>query len=401
MRRIRLYTGVALYTLLLVCVCSAQQLANNRLTSSGRRALPIGINGPVIGGDGTPNYIPLWRTPNYLQSSAIYQTSAGLVGIGTTSPQSALDVNGGINIAATYNIGGLPVVSTAGEYDLFVGLGAGFNNTGFLNTFAGFSAGYSNTTGSFNSFYGDDAGSGNMTGSYNTFVGVDAGQQNFTGSNNTFIGLSAGLYNFYGNSDIYVGSKGHYGSTESYAIRIGSPYTTDSTACSPVPPPCGQTAVYIAGIYGSNSSSGVPVYVNSDGQLGTLTSSLRFKEHVRDMGDSTGALMRLRPVTFFYKPEYENGPRTLQFGLIAEEVAKVYPELVEFGMDGQPYSVRYHFVTTMLLNEVQKEYRRAKAQDDVIKAQVQKIEGLEQRLSRIEALLGTQLAAIETKRNPY
>ena len=104
-----------------------------------------------------------------------------------------------------------------------------------------------------------------------------------------------------------------------------------------------------------------------------MTSSLRFKEQVRDMGDSTNALMKLRPVTFLYKPEYENGERTLQYGLIAEEVAKVYPELVAYDNDGQPYTVRYQYLSTMLLNEVQKQYRRAEAEPKVIKAQQQKI----------------------------
>jgi hypothetical protein len=96
----------------------------------------------------------------------------------------------------------------------------------------------------------------------------------------------------------------------------------------------GQTKTYISGIYGSTSSSGIPVYINSNGQLGTQTSSVRFKEQVRDMGDSTSALMKLRPVTFLYKPEYADGERTLQYGLIAEEVAKVYPELVAYDISG-------------------------------------------------------------------
>jgi hypothetical protein len=108
------------------------------------------------------------------------------------------------------------------------------------------------------------------------------------------------------------------------------------------------------------------------------------------MGDSTNALMKLRPVTFFYKPEYDKGERTLQYGLIAEEVAKVYSELVAYDNDGQPYSVRYQYLTTMLLNEVQKQYRRAEAEANVI-------EELEQRLSRLEKLVGNQLQTVAQK----
>jgi trimeric autotransporter adhesin len=117
------------------------------------------------------------------------------------------------------------------------------------------------------------------------------------------------------------------------------------------------------------------------------------------MGDSTTALMKLRPVTFLYKPEYANGERALQYGLIAEEVAKVYPELVAYDNDGQPYSVRYQYLSTMLLNEAQKQYRRAEAQAEVINTQEQKIdsqqrqiEEMQQRLSRLETLIGTRVS---------
>ena len=110
------------------------------------------------------------------------------------------------------------------------------------------------------------------------------------------------------------------------------------------------------------------------------------------MGDSTSALMKLRPVTFLYKPEYDKGERTLQYGLIAEEVAEVYPELVAYDKDGQPYSVRYQYLTTMLLNEVQKQYHRAEAEAKVITAQEQKIDELEQRLSRLENLTPQTIA---------
>ena len=137
--------------------------------------------------------------------------------------------------------------------------------------------------------------------------------------------------------------------------------------------------------------------INENGQLGAQTSSLRFKEHVRDMGDSTSALMQLRPVTFFYKPEYDKGDRTLQYGLIAEEVAKVYPELVAYDNDGQPYSVRYQYLGTILLNEVQKQYRRAETQAQVIQAQEEKIEDLEQRLARLERMVSDHVQTVAQK----
>ena len=126
------------------------------------------------------------------------------------------------------------------------------------------------------------------------------------------------------------------------------------------------------------------------------------------MGDSTSALMKLRPVTFLYKPEYDKGPRTLQYGLIAEEVAEVYPDLVAYEEDGKPYTVKYQYLTTMLLNEMQKQYHRAEAeavvntqQGEQIEAQRQEIDTLkaqlrlqnaafQERLSRLESMVGTQ-----------
>src|SRR5215469_14365538 len=108
------------------------------------------------------------------------------------------------------------------------------------------------------------------------------------------------------------------------------------------------------------------------------------------MEDSSSALMRLRPVTFLYKPEYDEGQRTLQYGLIAEEVAEVNPVLVAYEPDGKPYTVKYQYLTTMLLNEVQKQYRRAEAEAEVITSQEQKIEELEERLLRLEKLVRHQ-----------
>ena len=127
--------------------------------------------------------------------------------------------------------------------------------------------------------------------------------------------------------------------------------------------------------------------------VGTSSSSRRFKEQIRDMGDSTNGLLKLRPVTYLYKPEYDKGERTLQYGLIAEEVAKVYPELVAYDNDGQPYSVRYQYLTTMLLNEEQKQYRRAAAEDDVIKAQQQEIELLKAATPAEQRVLSTAFIA--------
>jgi hypothetical protein len=404
-------------------------------------------------GSGTTNYVPLWTNASNLTSSVIYQTS-GNVGVGTTTPVTKLDVNGNINTAATYRIGASIVVNIGSPADenLFLGVGAGANDvagSGVDNTFSGYGAGAANTTGNINSFFGAGAGSANTTGIFNTFLGVDAGAYNTTadrntfvgtvagqvnttgiqntflgegagasnttgsentfvgrlsgssnttgsvntfvgrssgnsittGSENTFVGFHSGESNTTGSNDVYIANAGPPSGTESSTIRIGGDM---GSGYGP------QTAAYIVGIYGSTSSGGVPVYINSNGQLGTQISSLRFKEQVRDMGDSTNALMKLRPVTFFYKPEYDKGPRTLQYGLIAEEVAKVYPEMVAYDNDGQPYTVKYQYLAPMLLNELQKQHTVVAAQQDVIKTQQQQIKEMQQRLSQLESLIANK-----------
>jgi len=193
--------------------------------------------------------------------------------------------------------------------NLYIGNLAGSQNTsGNSNTFVGNAAGSRNTTGLENTFTGGSAGVLNGIGSLNTFYGYGAGGSNTSGMENTFYGWGAGSSNATGNNDIYIGNLGPVSGTESSTIRIGGDILQGFGP---------QTATYVAGIYGSTSSSGIPVYVNSNGQLGIQSSSLRFKEQVQDMGDSTSGLMRLRPVTFVYKPEFANGDGATQYGLIA------------------------------------------------------------------------------------
>ena len=302
--------------------------------------------------------------------------------------------------------------NTTGSHNAFYGNDAGFgNNTGQFNTFTGDSSGVLNHTGDNNTFVGRYAGGNNTTGSQNVYLGVAAGgppsdfpfdnnvgsnnaavgyQAGFsvrtgsgdtfvgsmagfsvrTGSGNTFVGSMAGFNDVSGNNDVYIANQGPGVGTESNTIRIG-----DSA---------GQTVSYIAGIYGSTVGSGVPVYINSDGQLGTLTSSLRFKQQVQNMGDSTSALMKLRPVTFLYKAEYDKGPRTLQYGLIAEEVAEVYPDLVAYEPDGKPYTVKYQYLAPMLLNELQKQHAVVAAQQEVIQVQQKQVSAQQQQIGSLQ-----------------
>jgi hypothetical protein len=423
MRRISVIIVIALSSLLLVSMSSAQQKsqpqASNPAGQPCNTALCFIQNTYGLGGyqqrsadfniDGT-------GTANILNAGTSYQIGgSGVLSIGSPADSDlflgvgagASDVAGhGVNNTFSGYLSGSS--NTTGYANAFYGGFSGSSNTtGFQNTFSGAIAGLRNTTGAANAFYGYQtgtsnttglantflgwqAGYSNTTGSDNTFSGGNAGINNATGSDNTFLGLNAGLNNTTGSSDIYIGNEGPTSGTEFNTIRIGDPNF--------------QSTAYIAGIYGSTSWGGIPVYINSNGQLGTSPSSLRFKEQVRDMGDSSNALMKLRPVTFLYKPEYANGERTLQYGLIAEEVAKVYPDLVAYDNDGKPYTVRYQYLATMLLNEVQKQYHRTEAQAELIKAQQREIEDLkqqlqvqnatlQQRLSRLEALARVEVAA--------
>jgi hypothetical protein len=157
-----------------------------------------------------------------------------------------------------------------------------------------------------------------------------------------------------------------------------------------------QSSFFAAGIYESNYAFGgtLGVEVTSSGQLVTLKSSRRYKEDIRDMDDDSLGLLRLRPVTFRYKQPYADGSKPIQYGLIAEEVAEVYPDLVARSTDGQIDSVRYQVLVPMLLNEVQKQAEQNRQQTEEIRRQaevnqLQQEENrkLEDRLAALEALL--------------
>ena len=99
----------------------------------------------------------------------------------------------------------------------------------------------------------------------------------------------------------------------------------------------------------------VPVLVDSAGQLGTVSSSRRYKQDIEDMAGASESLLSLRPVTFRYKKTFKDGDKPIQYGLIAEEVAEVFPDLVVYTEDGEPETVKYHLLATLLLNELQKQ----------------------------------------------
>jgi len=264
---------------------------------------------------------------------------------------------------------------TTGNYNTAVGKDAMLNTTGgSLNVALGQRALLSNTTGAGNTVVGNSTADALTSGDNNTGVGSDAFDLLTTGTNNTAIGWRAGASITTGSDNIYIGNAG---ANESQTIRIGF----------------AQTNAYVQGIFGATSTVGSPVFVNSSGKLGTTTSSRRFKTDIRDIGDISRKLLKLRPVSFRYKKEIDPDG-TLQYGLIAEEVAKVMPDLVLNGDDGKPYTVKYHLLAALLLNEVQKQHQTLQAQETALqdvraenaalRAGLGEIDGLKARLTALE-----------------
>lgn len=218
------------------------------------------------------------------------------------------------------------------------------NTTGNNNTATGVLALQSNTTGSNNTAVGFDALYSSIAGASNTAYGAKALYNN-TGDNNIALGANAGFQLTTGNGNIDIGNAGRAG--EAGTIRIGKQGV--------------QTAAYIAGVSGATVAGGVGVIVDGNGRLGTVTSSESFKEAIRPMEKASESILTLQPVTFHYKQELD--PDGIpQFGLLAEQVAKVNPALVARDERGKPYSVRYEAVNAMLLNEFIKAHRKVEAQ---------------------------------------
>ena len=225
---------------------------------------------------------------------------------------------------------------------------------------------YANTTGFYNMANGSNAMVHNTTGSYNVAEGLNALRYNTTGSLNTGVGLSALLNNTIGGANIAVGgSAGSALTTGSNNIDIGNIGVAAEANTIRIGKVGTQQAAYIAGISGKTVAGGVSVVVDSNGHLGTVVSSARFKEAIKPMDKASEAILALKPVTFHYKHDLD--PKGIpQFGLVAEQVEKVNPDLVARDEQGKPYTVRYEAVNAMLLNEFLKEHRKVEEQGATI-----------------------------------
>ncbi len=223
------------------------------------------------------------------------------------------------------------------------------NTTGSGNSALGQNALYANTTGSDNTAIGTLSMEDNVSGARNVAVGQEALANNVSGVQNIAIGENAGLFTD-GSNNIVIGGPG--AGSESNTLRIGGGTGTGSKELD---------KAIIHGISGRTAPSGDAVLVAADGTLGTMVSSRRHKEDIHDMATASEALLRLRPVTFRYKNATADGEKPVQFGLIAEEVAEILPELASYDEQGTPRSVRYHLLSSLLLNELQRQDRRFRA----------------------------------------
>jgi len=278
---------------------------------------------------------------------ALYSNTTGIdndaFGSGTMLSNTTGSKNSAIGDVALYR-------NTTGYGNAASGANALQENTiGSNNTANGAFALFNNTTSSDNTANGFQALFSNTTGRNNTANGYNALYNNTTGGSNITLGFQAGLNLTTGNSNIDIGNVGVAG--ESKRIRIGTAGT--------------QTKTFIAGISGATVAGGVGVIVGSNGQLGTVVSSERFKDAIKPMDKASEAILALKPVTFHYKKDLD--PEGVpQFGLVAEDVEKVNPALVARDADGNVYTVRYDAVNAMLLNEFLKAHRKVEEQEATI-----------------------------------
>jgi hypothetical protein len=258
------------------------------------------------------------------------------------------------------------------------------NTTGGDNTANGAFALFSNITGTFNTATGFQALE-NSTGDRNTANGADALLSNTSGIQNTADGNNALRNSVSGNTNVALGAEAGSGvTTASNVICIGANVAGNDV----------NNSCYIGNIFGDTSSGGTAVFVNSNGRLGTTTSSRRFKEEIKPMDRASEALFALRPVTFRYKKEIDP-PGIAQFGLVAEEVEKADPDLVVRDKEGKPYSVRYDQVNAMLLNEFLKEHKKVEGQQSTIDNQQASIVELKSTVAQQQK--GMEILAAQVK----
>ena len=294
--------------------------------------------------------------------------------------------------------------NTTGNFNTAIGDSALlFNNTGSYNTANGFDALTNNTTGNANTANGSgalfvntigdnntatglDALLFNATGNKNTANGADALLNNTTGNKNTAVGTSTLVHNETGSENIALGFNAGNLTSGDNNIDIGNRGVRNESNTIRIGDSANQTRTFIAAIRDvtTDNADAIAVVIDSAGQLGTVSSSERFKSEIKPMEKNSEAILALKPVTFHYKNDSKGTP---QFGLIAEEVAKVNPALVVRDANGEIYTVRYDAVNAMLLNEFLKEHRKVEELEATVAKQEDLRTTVAQQQKEIQALI--------------
>jgi hypothetical protein len=373
-------------------------------TATGRQALLVNTTGSfnTANGAGALNENTTGEANAAIGNVALFANTTGsdntATGNGalltnTTGSQNTATGSGALsrNVTAINNtaVGFESLASNAtGDNNTGVGFQALYSNTaGIDNTASGLNALFSNAEGSENTANGPNALQSNTTGNDNTAVGHNALFNNTTGSDNIAVGHGAGQNLTTGNNNIDIGNAGVGG--EANTIRIGSL----GFFVEPGVLVGGHTKTFIAGISGAAVAGGA-VHVNAAGQLGTAASSQRFKDAIKPMDKASQVIYGLKPVTFHYKKEVDPD-RAPQFGLVAEEVEKVNPDLVIRDADGKPYTVRYEAVNAMLLNEFLKEHRKVEEQARELQEQKVTVNELKKGMETVIGQLKRQATQIQ------
>jgi hypothetical protein len=373
--------GFILITLGLTCfalaplaraVCQEGCLMNNNTVlgddallsnTTGNSNTAIGFQALINNTNGFGNTATGWQAL-FSNTTGAFNTAIGVVALQDNTTGNANTATG--YSALKDNTTGISNTATGWQALLL-------NTAGFSNTATGSTALQDNTTGFFNTATGVGALLFNTTGSNNTAIGSEALFRKTTGSNNIAVGSNSGGNLIAGSYNVYIGNGGL--AHESGATRIGATGTTNA---------------YIAGISGATVPTGVAVIVDADGHLGTTTSSARFKEQIKPMDKASEAILALKPVTFRYKKELD--PDGIpQFGLVAEDVEKVSPDLVARDDKGKPYTVRYEAVNAMLLNEFLKEHKKVA----LLEATVSKLQAERKEIAQLKAALKQQAAQLQ------
>jgi hypothetical protein len=309
---------------------------------------------------------------------ALQNNTTGIINTATGALALQNNTTGTANTATGWQA---LVSNTTGNGNTATGEAAlNLNTTGDYNTANGYFALEFNT-GEFNTATGALALEHNTTGNSNTASGYQALEKNRTGNNNIALGYQAGE-NLTGSDNIDIANAG--AANESGKIRIG----TNGI----------HTNTFIAGISGVTVANGVGVIIDARGHLGTAVSSERFKEGIKPMDKTSQAILALKPVTFRYKHELD--PAGIpQFGLVAEDVEKVNPDLVARDEQGRPYTVRYEAVNAMLLNEFLKEHKAFVAEQRKVQDQGATIARLEQQIETLAAGLQKVTAQLELSKS--